>query len=328
MTPWQVQESGFPHQGTGREKLTFLLRYAILAPSTRNTQPWKFGVSDDSIRLFVDTTHWLRVADADQREMYLSLGCALENLILAADHFNYITHVHYGSSPLNPELAATVHFVADAAHAPSRFSCLFQSISRRCTQHGTFNAKPVPREAQQQIQDCSTIDPVHLYLTEEEAIRRKVDGLIARADALEFANPDFRAELAHLIGQGVFGTSWLLSVIGEMAISYLNLGQSFAKKDHELLMSSPILGLICTPQNDREAQIKAGRVFQRVCLMAHHLGLLVHPMSQIVQIPEIRSELAGLVPHSDLYPMQPFRLGYGEPPRHHTPRRPLEEVLM
>jgi len=59
VTPWQIKEHDFPRDGDSAEKLKFLLRYAILAPSSHNTQPWKFSVGKDEIRIFVDKTRWL-----------------------------------------------------------------------------------------------------------------------------------------------------------------------------------------------------------------------------------------------------------------------------
>ena len=88
-TPRQIKEHDFPRDGDSVEKLKFLLRYAILAPSSHNTQPWKFSVAEDEIRVLVVRTRWLKVADPDQRELYISVGCALENLLIAAEHFGY-----------------------------------------------------------------------------------------------------------------------------------------------------------------------------------------------------------------------------------------------
>jgi nitroreductase len=39
---WNIAENQFPKEGTRNEQLKFLLNYAILAPSSHNTQPWLF----------------------------------------------------------------------------------------------------------------------------------------------------------------------------------------------------------------------------------------------------------------------------------------------
>src|SRR5437870_5556765 len=93
--PWQVVERNFPQTRSARQKLSFLLRYAILAPSSHNTQPWKFLVRDNRITVFANTDRWLKIADADQSELYISIGCAIENLLVAAQHFDYDYEIDY-----------------------------------------------------------------------------------------------------------------------------------------------------------------------------------------------------------------------------------------
>jgi nitroreductase len=72
-----------------------LVRYATLAASSHNTQPWRFEVGDGVIRVFADARRQLRVADPDRRELFLSAGCAVENLAVAAEHHGYATAVTY-----------------------------------------------------------------------------------------------------------------------------------------------------------------------------------------------------------------------------------------
>lgn len=167
-----------------------------------------------------------------------------------------------------------------------------------------------------------------MLLTSDLDTKRKVDQLVTRADAIEFADPAFRDELAHWIGRGVFGTSWLMSKLGQLAVSHLNMGKSQAKTDSEMLMSSPVLGLICTESDDRVSQIQVGQAYERLSLLAAFHGIWTQPMSQIVQIPELKQELRTLLPTPNLTPQHPFRLGFAEPEDRRTPRRPLEEMLL
>ncbi|MGB7002232.1 MAG: hypothetical protein WBE22_09555 [Halobacteriota archaeon] len=51
-------------------------------------------------------------------------------------------------------------------------------------------------------------------------------------------------------------------------------------------------------------------------------------MSQIREIPELKTEVGKLIPKPDVVPQHTFRLGYAEQEKEQTPRRPLEEVLM
>lgn len=61
-----------------------LIRFATLAASGHNTQPWRFGVDGDSIMMLPDLTRRTPVVDPDNHHLFASLGCAAENLVIAA----------------------------------------------------------------------------------------------------------------------------------------------------------------------------------------------------------------------------------------------------
>jgi hypothetical protein len=325
--PWQVVEQNFPRNRGEAQKLAFLLRYAILAPSGHNTQPWKFGVSDNEIAIFVNKDHWLRVADRDQRELYASIGCALENLLTAAEHFGYGYNVIYFPEVLNQKLVVAVEFLPGRATLSFRGPELFDAIGARHTNRKPYDGRPIAEEALERIKACVVEDDISLYLTGDVEIKRKADELAGRADAIQFADPAFRKEMSGWIDAGAFGPAWVLAKLSQMAASYLDLGKRAAKKDCELLMSAPVFGMICSRGDDRLSQVKAGQVFERIYLTATALDIRLQPMSQMTAVPEIRAELAGFIPESDMVPQQPFRLGYAEAEAGRTPRRPLQELV-
>jgi hypothetical protein len=67
-------------------------------------------------------------------------------------------------------------------------------------------------------------------MRDDPGIKRQVDDMIVEADAQQFADPAWREELGHWLGQGVFGAPWLMSKMSQLAVTYLNLGQGTAKK--------------------------------------------------------------------------------------------------
>ena len=94
----------------------------------------------------------------------------------------------------------------------------------RHTNHGEYDGRPIPADVLGQLQRCCVEQGITVLLTPDETIKQKVGELVVRADAIEFADPAFREELGHWIGQGVFGTSWLVSKIGKLAVTYMNIG--------------------------------------------------------------------------------------------------------
>src|SRR5262245_16708717 len=61
-----------------------LLYHASLAPSGHNAQPWTVRVDDRGLWVGTDATRWLPKVDPANRELMLSIGAFLENLITAA----------------------------------------------------------------------------------------------------------------------------------------------------------------------------------------------------------------------------------------------------
>lgn len=325
---WNVVETDYPANSGLIDRLQFLVRYAVLAPSSHNTEPWLFRIHDDQIDLFLDESRWLRVADDDRRELHISVGCALENLLIAAEYFHLDYELKYLPQINDPLLCATVTFQEQAKHSPSGSETLFSMIPVRHTNHGRYDDRAIPGDLLQQLQDTCIEDALMLHLTADGKLKQKVDELVVRGDAIEFADPAFREELAYWIGQGVFGMGWLMSKIAKLAVGYIDMGSTQAKKDSEVLMSSPILGLISSKTDDRMSQLQVGQVYQRLSLLAASHGIWCQPMSQIVQVPELKSELATLIPQQGLTPQHPFRMGYAPAEKQHTPRRPLDDVLV
>jgi hypothetical protein len=71
------------HQGTTPSRAA-IIRFATLAPNGHNTQPWRFRVDDRRIAILPDLSRRTPVVDPDDHHLFVSLGCAPENLALAS----------------------------------------------------------------------------------------------------------------------------------------------------------------------------------------------------------------------------------------------------
>ena len=79
LAAWNVKPSEFPATGTRLEKARYAVRYAILAPSNDNTQPWHFVINGDELLVCADRTRSLPNIDPFDRELIISCGAALFN---------------------------------------------------------------------------------------------------------------------------------------------------------------------------------------------------------------------------------------------------------
>lgn len=325
--PWALREADYPAHGSSFEKLRFLLRYAILAPSNRNTQPWNFTVGRDQISLHSDRSRWQRVSDPHARELHISLGCALENLLLALEHFGFGHYLTLAPDAFDSSIAAQIAILDTPSASPFRPARLFEAIVRRRTYHGRHRNRSVSPAALRRLRECNADRDLTLLLTDNTAIKRAAQGLMLRGEALGLSNPKYREELAASIGSGDFGGPWLLSVAQQFAIAQLGMKAGDARGDDKALATSPVFGLISGANGGEAEQIKAGQLLERLYLTATSEGLSLQPISQLLEADQVRRRFAKLFRAGGV-PMMAFRLGYAVPPAKPTPRRPVEEVLL
>ncbi|RLM53447.1 nitroreductase [Halobellus sp. Atlit-31R] len=324
---WDISEDEFPAASSLEEQAEFLLRYAILAPSSHNSQPWQFTVRDETIELSYDEARWLEVADRDKRELFISVGCALENLCTAAEHFDVGYEVTYRAGE-DGDVVSTVTLESDSEPSSKRPPELFDELTARYTSHQLFEDQPLPQETRDQFRRVIEADDVTLYLIDDPDEKRSIGELQAEADEAQMADPAYRKELGYWVGTGALGSSWLMARIGQAVVSHFDLGEREGRKNSKLIERAPAIALLTTHDDTPTARVKTGQVFERLALLASAADVAVHPMSQILERPEMRSALAAEAAIGDEVPQQLFRLGYTEEERTHTPRWPLEAVSL
>ena len=86
-------------RGSGRELASELVRLATLAPSSHNTQCWQFALEDRSIVVRPDLSRRCPAVDPDDHHVFVSLGCAVENLTHAALAHGLQGEAVFGVSP-------------------------------------------------------------------------------------------------------------------------------------------------------------------------------------------------------------------------------------
>jgi nitroreductase len=326
---WDISPREFPRTAPIHKQLKFLLRYAILAPSTKNSQPWRFLVQGNQVQLIAALERGQPVSDPKDRELYISLGCALENLLVAAEQFGFHYGVHYLPERHHPELAATVHFAPGGKPSPERAAITLEAMLARHNDNSVFRRAAVPQALKDQLQACCVEQDLRLDLTDNHRFLDWIEELTLHADRIEFANPAFRKELGHWIGQGVFGTPQPLARLGGFAVSRIDLGEPVARQDRNIVESATLFGVISAVEDSHLTHLRAGQLFERIWLTATALGISVHPMSQTMRHSAIRLAVGALLHNQAWVPQHLFRVGYssrrGEV--RHTPRMPLGEVI-
>ena len=326
---WAVSEDDFPRGSPIEAQLGFLLRYAILAPSVRNTQPWAFSVQENRVHLIADFRKTQPVADPDRRELYISLGCALENLLVAAEHFGFGHGIAYFPERGAPDLVATVTFEPGGTLSECRAGATLASILTRHNDDGVFRPAPVPEWLRMRLLACCTEPDLQILLTGDRPFRHWIDALTLEADRADFADPGFRRELKHWIGRGVFGSAPVREQLQRAASAHVDLAEHVARRDHAIVESAALLGLICATGDSPPLHVRVGQLFERLWLTATAMGVSINPMSQTMRHPRLRATVGELLPSAGWTPQHLFRVGFGSSTgEQHTPRRPLDDVVV
>lgn len=335
-TAWEVSEDDFPRQGTPADKLRFLLRYAVLAPSNHNTQPWKFKVRGNSLEIYADRTRQLHVTDPDDRQLLISCGCALFHLRVAIWHFGFLDRTLVLPVPGDPDLLARVSLGDEDAPTP-RQEALFAAIPKRRTNRQLFRDDPLPDELKHELVKSAEREGAWLHFADDRGQRNAIADLIAEGDRQQWASKRFRLELAAWlhpndgdardgIPNSAQNAGDLLSVAGPIVIRTFDLGEGQAAKDRDIAAYSPGLVVLGTDADGPAAWLAAGQALDRVLLCARAGEVWASYLDQPIEVPALRpkvTEVIGRAGHAQII----LRLGYG-PNLNPTPRRTVEEVLI
>ena len=330
-----------------------LVPAAILASNAHDTQPWLFRVGESRIDLFADTRRDMGAADPLRREMYISLGCALENLLLAGGASAYDHRL-----TLMPDGPVATH-VARVELSPDeeRPSELYEAIPNRHTNRYAYDTEhpvsPATLDSLGALGDEADVEVFWFAGPEErkrvgeltiEATRAFVaDGRQSRDSNAWYRHGwDEIQEKKDGITLDASGSPGLIRVVGKMLPE-----TSRARNDEAWLTATrdtqvptaAAFGVIAVRDGRDETQrMKAGRLWQRMHLRATVDGLAMQPLNQINERadreaeqgiePRFGNALRGLLGNPAWQGVFAFRIGYPTTEAPPSPRRPVEEVLL
>src|SRR3989344_3178557 len=139
--PWLIKIEDYPQEGSFKDQLKFLIGFGILAPSGHNSQPWQFRISSNQIDVFVDSNRSLTRSDPEKRQLLISIGCAIENILIAADFYgNKVEIEYFPNSDDKIPIVALKFFDRNFKMGDNR---LISSILKRATNRKPFENKPI-----------------------------------------------------------------------------------------------------------------------------------------------------------------------------------------
>ena len=345
---WNVSESQLPKDGTKTEQLKFLLNYAILAPSSHNTQPWLFKIVDDNtIELYADRTRALALVDPVDRALTISCGAALSHLQIAIRHFGYAYKVEPFPDSNNKDLLSRV-ILYDRKEPVNEENSLFKAITKRRTNRLKFEDRELEESLISKLRSVITdiegrveveeeTPTVWLHIAKEEGEKNSLADLIAEGDCIQLSDKRFRRELASWIHSSrshsmdgmpgyAFGYNDIMSRMGPFVLQTFDFGKGQAAKDRQLATGSPALAILGTRSDEPKDWLKAGMALSRMLLAAQTENVWSSFLNQPIEVLKLRPKVQELVEEEKGFPQILLRMGYGNDIKP-TPRRPVADVL-
>lgn len=312
-----------------------LVHYATLAASSHNTQPWKFELGSDHVSILPDFTRRCPQVDVDDHHLFVSLGCATENLLLAAQAIGRGGEV---IKELDTVDGDAIRIMLE--RAPPSATDLFQAIpSRQCTRTA-YDARLVDTRRLRLLEEAGTGDGVHVQLFTDANHKKTVSEYVAEGNVAQIGDRLWVEELklwlrfdereAVAKRDGLYakcsGSPEVPRVLGELFMQFPFTPKSRNKTDVSNILSSAGIAVFISDADDKAHWIEAGRCYERFALQATALGIRNALVNQPVEVAELRPAFAGWLGISEGRPDLAVRFGHGsEMPR--SLRRPVNQVI-
>ncbi len=311
-----------------------LVRYATLAASSHNTQCWKFKIEDQRISILPDESRRCPAVDPDNHHMFVSLGCATENLIQAAQAFG-----KHGAVSFDSAISDSVNVTLEPSTAI--VSPLFTAIPQRQCTRTEYDSRPVSADDLKALEAAGSGKGVHVLMLTEPAKLEQVLEYVVQGNTTQMSDRPFVEELEAWIrfgydevvskGDGLFSGStgnpviprWLGMKMFNLFFTAKNENDKYAKQ----IRSSAGIAVFVSEKNDKEHWVETGRCYERFALQATALGIKNAFLNQPVEVAALRPQFASALEIEYRRPDLVARFGYGtETPR--SLRRPLDQVIL
>ncbi|KGF70796.1 hypothetical protein LL06_03335 [Hoeflea sp. BAL378] len=322
-----------PRSPQAMGEFEFLVHHATLAANSHNTQPWLFSGGADQVTIRPDLARATPVVDPDHHHVFASLGCAAENLGLAASVAGRSSAIESldGNNGLRVSLGG-----AGATPDP-----LFDAITERQCTRSVYDGRPVPAADLAAIEAAAAVDGCSVMLVTDTPRMEQILELIVTANTAQVEDPAFVAELKRWIRfnagealrqrDGLYsacsGNPSLPGFIARPAFGLVFTAEAENAKCADQVRSSAGFAVFVSERDDPEHWVRAGRSYQRFALASTARGIRHAFLNQPVEVARMRPELAALLGTGGRRPDLLVRFGYARPmPR--SLRRPLGDVIV
>ncbi|WP_406047144.1 Acg family FMN-binding oxidoreductase [Kribbella sp. NBC_00889] len=305
------------------DEIGILLTAAVHAPSMHNTQPWRFEVHGPVVDVLLDRKRLLPSEDPAGRANRIGIGAAVLNLRVAAAMLGRESRIVPDPDPNCPEVMARV-FVADRRTPVPGLGSLYGELRARRTYRGPLLDQPIPPRVTGRLDEAAQAERATLRWLDADATSR-LGELLRRVDEHDLHDEDRLHERLRWIGGDRSGDGIQESALGPLPtgpafVRDLSAGSDSSHRSQAVFEDSPAIAVLCTPQEDAAAWLRAGMALERALLVATSYDLAASFLNQVLEHSPSRAAVRELV-GGRCWPQMVIRLGYPAQPAHGTARR-------
>lgn len=316
-----------------KKEIEQILEYTAIAPSSHNTQPWAVTIKDNTLNLYADFSRSLRYSDPANRELYISVGAALQNTLYAVTSLGFTYQLDYFPKT-DTELIASIS--VNFSQSGQRDDITLAAMKDRHSNRNIYQDKKIPKELVDSWKELVKDLGVKLNVVEDKEKITKIGKIVSDATLEAMSEKEFRNELSKWVrhnwtrahdGMPGYGMNFNtpMSFLSPIAIKYFNIGSMQAKMENEWIKSSSLL-IIISGGDDVLGWVKTGQAYERVVLDATKKDIRNSTMTAAVEIGQHYNKLMGILGIKER-PLLMFRLGYCDKIPKPTPKRLVSEIL-
>lgn len=325
---WVISKEAFPRKKSTEEKLKFILRYGILAPNPHNSQPWLFEIKKNKIIIHPQFQKRLKSTDDKSREIWISIGALIENLIIAGQNFGFSVK----------EKIQGKKIIVTFNKGKTKKNKLFDFITKRVT--NKRKAKRILFETKNinKLKKMKFEKDTDAFLLDDNKDLEKVINLIDEANDILYSSERHKKEIISWmrfnnyqikktkdgIPYKTMGIPKVSTKIGRIFMKFF-LSPKFIKKgDEQKIKNSSGIIIITSKRDCFRCWLNTGKTMQKILLEITSFKMQYSFLNQPCQAKRTRKKLKKITKD---WPQIIIRTGYARTAPH-TRRKPLEEVLI
>ncbi len=314
-----------------QDKIKHLVNFALFAPSSHNTQPWLFKLDVGKIEVKINKSRELKQSDKNNRQLYLSIGAAVGNILLAAESYGLSAVVEYVG---REDLSVVIRF--QSMHIQNIDDSISQAILSRHSNREKFEDKKIPDSVITEMEQIAAAQGIRLISCSDPEQKEKLQRIVLDSVQASFKDRAFKDELSQWIKPSLakykdgmvgynMGIPWLMSFIVPGLIKYADVSGMQRKMHQTWLEHAPTYVLLAGDDNVI-SWIKTGVAFERIAIYLEKAGIKAGIFGAPIETGEYYKEIQKVL-NIQQRPLMFFRIGYADKIPKPSPRLDLEQII-